>query len=157
MERTLSTEERVEPQEGRILGLWMTTQRRNFHNSQMTSLVSWCHWHWGCFLHQFPGLTETVPWGEVLAECLGNSSTFWENGSLLGAGPDSYSELIKDAVGSLPGHEKYRAGKLARSASTYAKLNPVKWILWCSLRRTEKTSGSNTCPKLSVRVAFSIL
>lgn len=60
-----------------------------------------------------------MPW-ELLA--------FSEEGSLLGAGPDSYSELIKEAVGCLLGQDKYGAGELGRSASTYAKLHAVKWI-----------------------------
>lgn len=163
MERTPSTETSVEPHDGKDLGLWITAESRNFHISKWPGLccdvkdkpyrVTPLRFG-GCFLHQL----SHPDWYSALSGSVQNASgTTGPPGepldSLLGEGLDSNSELIKEAVGSLPGYEKCGAGEF-RSASTYIKLNTVKGILWCPLRWIERTSGKNSCSKLWVRVAF---
>lgn len=68
------------------------------------------------------------PRGSVIPNALGTPGPPGEPLGSQGDGLGSDPALIKEAVGSLPGPGESGPG-MSRSASTYVKLNTVKWIL----------------------------
>ena len=136
---------------------WMTAESRNFHSSKWPGLCCdmkdkrYCVMplrFGSCFFHQLSHhYWYSALGGSVIQNALRTPGPPWEPlSSQLWDGLDSDPVFIKKSVGSLPGPGECGAGAF-RSASTYVKLNTVKWILWSLLRRVERTLGKNNCSK----------